>query len=520
MSLLADPGRSPAAAEEAAADPIVGPIPSMRGRVLGGLGWTGASEVVMQVVRMATAVLLARLLAPDDYGLAAIALVFSSLVLVFSDLALGAAVVQRKHLSEDDRCSAFWMSVGAGVVFMLAGVALSQPIAAFYGEPQVAALCAVMSATFLITSLATTHESLLLREMAFAKLERRMMVATAAGAVAGVVVGVHTRDAWAIVAQQLVQATTSAILLWAFSPWRPRFRVSLASLRSLGSFSAYLVGHRLLYYLHRNADNILIGRYVGAAALGAYALAYNIMMVPLARIAGPIQKVLGPALSRMQDEPERIAVAWVRVVRLLALVSAPALMGMVVVAPDFVAVLLGDAWAPAVPLVQVLAWVGLLQALQSVNTDILQARGKTSTIFRFTILFTGAHMVAFVIGLRWGVVGVAVAYAVSSTLVEPIYTWLCARELGTSPWRLLRAVRGVIEAAVLMTAVVYPLRLALVDAGVPALGRLAASIALGAIVFAVASRWRAPEAWADARGILAQAGSRLGSRRSGSPLPG
>ena len=474
----------------------------MRGRVLGGLRWTGASEVVMQVVRMLTAVVLARLLAPDDYGLAALALVFASLVLVFSDLALGAAIVQRKVLTEHDRATAFWLSVGTGVVFTALGVLLSGPVAAFYGEPAIAPLCAALSFSFLITSLATTHEALMLREMQFARLEKRVMIATIAGAAAGVAVGVKTHDAWAIIAQQLTHSCVSTLLLWRLSPWRPSLRFSMTSLKTLGSFSGYLVGHRLLYYLHRNADNILIGRFVGAAALGAYTLAYNIMLVPMSRIAGPLQKVLGPTFARMQDEPARIADAWVRIVRLLGMISIPSLLGLVVVAPDFVHVVLGEAWAPAIPLIQVLAWVGLLQSLQSINTDILQARGKTSTIFRFTILFSGAHFLAFVVGLEWGVVGVAVAYAISSTLVEPIYTWLTAREIGMSPWRIVAGVRGVFEAGLIMAGAMLALRAGLVDAGVPAFGRLAVLVAVGCVVFGLASLWRAPAAWADVRGLI------------------
>ena len=485
----------------------------MRKRVLGGLAWTGGSQVVMQVVRLLAAVTLARLLAPDDYGLAALALVFASLVLVFSDLALGAAIIQRKTLSEDDRATAFWISIGAGLLFTVLGVALSGPIASLFGQPEVAALCAALSLSFMITSLATIHEALLLRDMKFAPLEQRMMFATVVGAVVGIVVGVKTRDAWAIVAQQLAQAAASTLLLWALSRWRPSFRFSWRSLRELGSFSLYLVGHRLLYYFHRNADNILIGRYLGTAALGVYVLAYNIMLVPFTRIAGPVQKVIGPAFARMQDEPHRIADAWVRVVRLVGALSVPSLLGLIVVAPDFVSVVLGDKWSEAVPVIQVLAVVGILQSLQSISTDILQARGRADTVFRFSILFTAAHTLAFVIGLQWGVVGVAAGYAISSLLVEPIYTVLTARCLGVSAWIVVRGLRGVFEASALMVVPVLAARIGLVELGVPAAGRLILCALLGVAVFAAASAWRAPEVWAELRRILGDAlGGRTGRR--------
>lgn len=476
--------------------------PGMRRRVLGGLAWTGGSQIVVQVLSMVVAVVLARILAPDDYGLAALAVVFSSLVLVFSDLALGAAIIQRKTLTEDDRSTAFWMSVGTGAVFTVAGVALSSVIADFYGEPTVGPLCAALSLSFLVTSLATTHEALLLRDMKFDRLERRVMIATLAGAVAGVTVAVVRADAWAIIAQQLTHAVVSTILLWASSTWRPRLRFSAASLRSLGSFSAYLVGHRLLYYAHRNADNIIIGRFLGATALGAYTLAYNLMLVPFSKLGGPAMKVLGPAFSRMQDEPQRIGAAWVRVVRLIGLVSVPALFGLIVVAPDFIRVVLGDAWAPAVPIVQILAWVGVIQSLQTVSTDILQARGRTRTIFRFSIFFCSAHVLAFAIGVNWGVTGVAAGYAISSTLVEPVYLWLTARSIGFSPLAVLRGVRGVFEAALVMVGAVVIVRSALVEAHAPSAVRLLAAIAVGVVVFGAMSAWRTPEAWRDLWDLL------------------
>jgi O-antigen/teichoic acid export membrane protein len=474
----------------------------MRSRVLGGLGWTGASELVMQITRMIAAITLARLLAPEAYGLAALALVFSSFVVVFSDLALGAAIVQRKNLSDDDRSTAFWISVVFGAIFTVIGVLLARPVAHFYGKDELAPLCAALSATFVITAVATTHEALLLRDMRFATTERRMMIATLAGAVVGVAVGLWQRNAWAIIAQQLAMATVSTILLWRWSPWRPRLRFSRRSARELGGFSGFVVGHRLLYYAHRNADNILVGRFIGTAALGAYSLAYNVMLQPLARIAGPVQKVLWPAMSEMQDEPERIAAAWVRVVRLLGLITVPALFGMIVVAHEFVDVVLGPKWAQAATLIQILAWVGVLQALQSINTDILQARGKASTVLRFTILFTGAHVVGFVIGLHWGVVGVAAGYCITSTLVEPVYTWMTAREIGISPWRIIGSLRGIFEATAVMVAVLIGVRALLIDAGASELVRLLVLVPIGAVVFGAVSMARASEAWDDIAGIV------------------
>jgi O-antigen/teichoic acid export membrane protein len=486
-----------------------GDPPTIRSRVLRGLAWKAFSQVFRQLSRIAVAVILARLLMPEDYGLAAMVLVFSTLVLVFADLALGAALVQRRELTELDRSTVFWTSTGVGLAFTLLGIALSGPLAAFYGEPEVKPLFAALSVSFLVTSLGTTQTALLNRDMDFRSLELRLMAGTVAGAVVGILLAANGFGAWAIIGQQLAITGVSTMLLWALSPWRPRLKFSLASLRDLGGFSARVFGTRVLFYLNRNADNMLIGRFLGPAALGAYAVAYNVMLAPMSRIARPVVEVLFPAFSRMQDDPKRIASLWLRANRLVAAITVPGMAGLVVVAPEFVRVVLGDHWASAIPVIQILAWVGLMQSLQQLNSSILQARDRTGDLLRYSVIVLVASLTAFAVGLQWGIVGVAAAYAISSTLVEPYYAWLTMRALGLGVGEYLRHLAGVATAALGMVAVVAGLRALLLEEGVPAGASLAILVAAGALTFLPLCAWRAPEVLAELRALR--------QRRSSSP---
>src|SRR3954449_7166565 len=396
---------------------------SLRGRVFRGLAWKGGSNLARQLLRIGVTVVLARLLSPHDYGVAGMVIVFATLVEIFGDLALGAALVQRKELTDSDRSTAFWVSVGAGLLFTVLGIAFATPLADFYGTPAVKPLFMVMSLSFVITALGSTQCALLMRSMDFRGLELRLTGGAVGGAAVAVTLAWRGAGPWALIGQQVTAATVASLLVWRFSTWRPAFHFSRASLRDLGSFSGRVFGTRLLFYANRNADNVLVGRYIGASALGAYTIAYNIMLLPSNQISAPVQEVLYPTFSRMQDDVPRVARAWLAVNRIVGSISLPALAGMVMVAPEFVAVVLGPKWESAVRVIQILAWVGMLQSLQGLNSSVLQARNRTRELLRYGIVVCSARLTAFIVGLHWGLVGVAVASAASSTIVEPYYTW-------------------------------------------------------------------------------------------------
>jgi O-antigen/teichoic acid export membrane protein len=475
------------------------PVDRLADRLRTGLAWKGASQLVMQLSRAVVAVVLARLLSPHDYGLAALVLIFSNLVAVFSDLALGAALVQRERLSEDDRSTVFWTGVATGVLFTAVGVAAAGPIAAFFHQPEVKPLFRVFSLSFLVVSLGSTQTALLTRELDFRNLELRTMAGTLAGAAAGIALAALGFGPWAIIGQQLAIVAVSTLLLWTLSPWRPRASFSLASLRGLAGFSGNVLGTRLLFFANRNADNLLIGRFVGAAALGVYSVAYTIMLVPFSQLAGPLQQVLFPALSRMQDDVERMARAWLRANRAVAALSVPALLGLIVVAPDFVDVVLGHRWHRAAIVIRILAWVGLLQSLQRLNSSVLQARDRTGPLLRYSVVVLASSLAAFVIGLPWGIVGISIGYAISSTLVEPYYTWLTVRALEISLRTFLATLAGVLRASLLMTAVVVGVEAAGHAASLPAAARLAAAVAAGVVVYLPLAARCDPELVADLR---------------------
>ena len=440
----------------------------LRTRVLSGLAWKIASQLAAQLSRIVAVILLARLLTPADFGLAAMALILSTLVLIVADVGLGAAIVQRKEVTAVDLSTVFWTSAAIGATFTVVVIAVSPLIAAFFRQPALQPMLAVLSVSFVVTSLGATQTALLTKEMNFRALELRQMSATAVAAVVAISAALAGAGAWAIIGQQVAFAVVSTALLWFVSEWRPQLRFSRASLRSLGGFGANVFGTRMLFYVSRTSDNILVGRYLGAAALGAYSLAYNLMLIPLERIAAPLQEVLFPALARIQEDRARVGKVWLRTNRLVAAVVVPAMAGLAIVAPDLIDVVVGPRWSAAIPVIQILAWVGILQSLVRLNSSILEACDRTSTLLRWSILISTANLAAFAIGLHWGIVGVAAGYAVTNTALQPVNTVLTGRPIGVSLATFGRNILPLAVAGLGMAVVAVAARAGLVAAGVPA----------------------------------------------------
>jgi O-antigen/teichoic acid export membrane protein len=471
----------------------------LRSRVIHGLGWKAFSQITVQVFALVTTIFIAHLLTPSEVGLVAMATVFSALALVFADLALGAALVQRETLTEDDRSTAFWTTVVVGTALMLAGFLLAGPIARLYGEPEVKPLFQVISITFLFTTLGTTQGALLIRDLRFRSLEVRTVIASAIASCVAIALALAGFGPWAIVGQKLTVTGVSTVLLWRASGWRPHFAFSSRSLRELFGFSGFIVGSRFLAYLERNTDNYLVGRHVGSAALGAYSVAYNVMLVPLTRLASPVQQVFYPALSKIR-EAARVGETWLHATRMVAFITVPAFAGMAVVAPDFVAVVLGDQWEDSAPVLRILCWVGIVQSVAWQTVSVLQAMDRTSQLFRFAVVSSTVTVVAFAVGVQWGIVGVAAGYAIATTVLAPYYLSLPMRATGIGPRRFLGAIAGVLQASTVMAVVLVAVRLLVLDSLSPAL-RLTVLVAVGAAVYLPLAAWRVPEALAELRSL-------------------
>lgn len=480
---------------------------TLRAKVASGTAWSMGASLAVLLSRAVVAVVLARLLTPAEYGLAGMALLFTALVLVVSDVSLGAALVQRRSIDELDRSTVFWTSVAIGTGLTIGGIAVSGLVASFFRQPDVQPMLAVVSISFLLMSLQMTQASLLQREMHFRAGAVRIAGSVVVGGIVAVVAALLGAGAWTLIAQQLAVSATSVVLLWTVSAWRPKLMFSRARLRSLGGFGLSVFGANLVGYVNRNADNVLVGRYLGTGALGIYSVAYNVMLLPLSQLIVPLQDALYPAFARVQHDKERVAGIWLRVTTVVAGIVAPAMAGLAVVAPDFVDVVLGRRWAAAAPILRILALVTLVQSVSSLGQKMLQALDRARTVLHFSVAGMILTVASFVVGLRWGIVGVASSYACVAVPIAVAFSCVTARALSVPLARLGSSVRGVFEATSVMVVVALVAQASL--DGTSSAVRLALTIVAAALVYVPMCAWRVPLVRVELRRLLRRRRARV-----------
>jgi PST family polysaccharide transporter len=406
---------------------------SFRSAASSGMAFTVLGQGTKLLVHLAAIVTLSRLLGPSDFGVFAMMSPILVLAMIIRDGGISGAILQRHAISHADLSALFWISVSWGLG-LAALLALSAPlIAGFYGEPRLVPLIIASAVIVVAGSLSLQHMALLNRELRFRTLAGIDAGSLALGYLVGAVIALITRSYWALWAVNCTTAVSILLASWSMCKWRPGRPNRKSAVSDILRVGGNITVSSLFDFSIRNLDKILIGRSQGSFELGLYDRAYRIVLLPLIFVTVPLDRLVLPSLVRMRNDSERY-----RKVYRLAL-QAPLLaiippMATIIAAPGPVCVLLlGRDWAPAAPL---LAWLSVVGALQLVTSSlgsllISQQRARELTVLNGVSLVFACT--AYFIGLRFGALGVASAYAISEIVRSPVAVWWATR---TGPVRI------------------------------------------------------------------------------------
>jgi PST family polysaccharide transporter len=346
-------------------------------------------------------------------------------------------------------------------------LAASAPlVAAFYSEPRLTPLVVFISTTFFITSFGSVQTALLTRSMNFKALAVINICALGISGAISVFLAFSGYGVWSLASLTVLSVFLTVVFTWIYSRWVPHFSFRLQRVKGLLRFGANVTGFSFFNYFARNADNLLIGKFLGAAPLGFYNLAYNLLLFPITNISNVIGNVMFPALSKVQHDKQMVRETYVTANRYIAAICFPLMIWVLVTAPQLIRVVYGPKWVGAIVLVQILAIASIEQSVGTNVWWIFLSQGRTDVLLKVGIFTTSVVVISFAVGLRWGVEGVAIAYTIATYLTAYPLLAIAFRVIDMKVRFMLAKLWSVTFAALMLGVIAFLLRISLEKLGV------------------------------------------------------
>lgn len=416
----------------------------LRRAAAAGVRWTSTGAAVRGALGLVQIAILARLLEAHDFGLVATVNVVVAVAAIFSDLGLNNAIIARQTTDRAVLSSLYWANVVAGLAIFVLVLVAAPIVAGIFDQPALTGLLQLAAAGFLAGPLGQQFQLLLQRDLRFDVIAKVEVVSTVAALLVAVATAATGAGAYAIVWSLVAGASVKSALFAAhgWRTWRPRLGLRLSHLRGYTSFGLYQIGDRVIAYVAANIDYILIGYFLGTEVLGAYYVAYQLVLKPLLLLNPPLTRVAFPIFAKRGDDDAALARGFLEVVRLVMLMVFPLLAGVAVAAEQFVPVVFGDGWERSVVLIQILSGVGMMRALSNPIGSVLLAKNRPDISFKYNVVWIVVLTLTLRIAVEGGVVALAWAYVGIGLAAHALWPLLLQHVMGLSWRRYLAALAG------------------------------------------------------------------------------
>jgi PST family polysaccharide transporter len=456
--------------------------PSLAARVVKGAGWIVGGRFIMGLLGFLNTIIVARLLAPDDFGVVAIGVTAMQILINLSDIGVSQAVIRFRDADRSDLDTLFTLSTLRGAAIFLLLLACAPFAADFYGDERVFWVLAGVGLYPLFTGAVNPKFYEFERDLDYSKDFQVTVANKLAGVIVSIAIAFAFRSYWAIVLGLATNAVVQLFLSYAMRPYRPH--ISFASLRRVFAFSGWLTGVGFISALNNKLDALIIARAVSTVGAGHYFMGQQLAELPTRELAAPVARAVYPGLSELQSEPERAKFGFLRGVEALAAVAMPAAIGFALIARDVIPFLLGEKWHDAVPIVEIMTPVMGVQMPFLITQYYAMAVGSTRLVFIRELIFFLVRTPIFILAtVHYGLIGSAWAVALCGVLHVALNLALYGRTSGDWALRPIWRARRSIAAALAMTALLLGLRVLGLAEQAPPVPRVLAEIVAGVGVY-------------------------------------
>ncbi|MBA7479538.1 Lipopolysaccharide biosynthesis protein WzxC [subsurface metagenome] len=453
---------------------------SLKSRTVNALFWSFLERGGEQGIHFIVSIILARILFPEQFGLIAMLTIFIALARSLVDSGFGSALIQKKEITHEDKCSVFYFNIALG--FVMAGLlCLAAPwIAAFYGVPHLTPLTRVLSIKMITSSFGIIHGTLLCKQLDFKTQLKVRLISTIISGAVGISMAYNGFGVWSLVAQQLTSSVVHTLFLWILCSWRPSLTFSVAALRGMFGFGSKLLITSVIETFFKHIYLIVIGKIFPPAQLGYFSRARGIQQLPVSNLSMPVKRVMFPVFSTIQDDKKRLKQVVRKTMATLVLINFPIIIGLAIVAEPLVIVLLTEKWVPCIPYLRLLCVTGLMYPLHLINVNVLIAQGRSDLLLRVHIVKKILIVIAIAITYRWGIKALIYGQIAQSLIAYYLNTYYTGKILRYSFLEQVADVIPYLAVASLMGAGVYAIQLAPIESP---LIQLTAQVATGILIW-------------------------------------
>lgn len=429
----------------------------LKQKTIAGLFWRFAERCGAQGVSFVVSIVLARLLAPNDYGLIAMVTVFITISQVFVDSGMGNALIQKKNADNLDFSSVFYFNVVICLIIYALLFLVSPYIAKFYNSPELVPVLRVLSLTVVISAIKNVQQAYVSKHMLFKRFFYSTLGGTVFAAIVGIVMAYLGYGVWALVAQQLVNIIIDTTILWLTVKWRPTKEFSFNRLKRLFSFGWKLLIAALIDTVYSNIRQLIIGKLYSSADLAYYNRGKTIPNLVVTNINSSIDSVLLPALSVEQSHVEKVKAMTRRAIKISSYIMWPMMIGIVVVAEPLVRILLTEKWIEAVPYLRIFCIMFAFQPIQTANLNAIKAMGRADLFLKLEIAKKVLGLLILLVVVKHGVLAIAGSLLIYTFVAQLLNALPNRSLLNYSYFEQLKDIIPYIGLAILMAVIIYPI---------------------------------------------------------------
>lgn len=445
--------------------------------------WRFAERCGAQLVTFIVSIVLARILAPEDYGQIALITVFTTIMQVFVDSGLGTALIQKKDADDLDFSSVFYFNFVICLILYVVMFVTAPFIAGFYGNSSLTSIIRVISLTIVISGVKGIQQSYVSRNMMFKRFFYSTLGGTVFSAFFGIALAYAGFGVWAIVAQQLSNTAIDTLILWLTVKWRPKRMFSWVRLKGLLSFGWKMLASSLLDTVYNNIRSLIIGKMYSSSDLAYYDQGKKFPNVIVTNINTSIDSVLLPTMASAQDDAGRVKSMTRRAIKTSTYIMAPLMMGLAFCAEPIVGLVLTDKWLPSVPFLRIFCVTYMFYPIHTANLNAIKAMGRSDLFLKLEIVKKVVGIALLLSTMWFGVMAMAYSLLISSILSQIINSWPNRKLLRYGYLEQLKDILPGIALAVLMGGCVNLVELFHLTNIVT----LLIQIPLGALIYIIAS---------------------------------